>query len=150
MEVAKIAAERVDDGVVAFGIGGDEPAVRRSGLARCSPSRASKACGSRLTPGRLAVRSPSGSDRDRGGAHRPWNSSIEDPVLIRELRNRAIPLEVCISSNVATGAVASLDAQPDPPPLRCGRSPDNQLGRSGMSTRVSPVSTTPGLFRIFG
>jgi adenosine deaminase/aminodeoxyfutalosine deaminase len=38
--------------------------------------------------------------------------SIEDPQLIDELRYRDIPLEISISSNVRTGAVASLAVHP--------------------------------------
>jgi adenosine deaminase len=38
--------------------------------------------------------------------------AIDDPALMRHLRDEDIPLEICISSNVATGAVASLAAHP--------------------------------------
>lgn len=38
--------------------------------------------------------------------------SIEDPALCRELRSRNIPLEISISSNVATGSVESVRAHP--------------------------------------
>ena len=38
--------------------------------------------------------------------------SIEDPLLVRHLSDRGIPLEVSISSNVCTGAVASLAMHP--------------------------------------
>ena len=38
--------------------------------------------------------------------------SIDDPVLVRHLRDRDIPLEISISSNVATGAVTSLAGHP--------------------------------------
>ena len=38
--------------------------------------------------------------------------AIEDPDLLRRLREERIPLEVCITSNVRTGAVASLEAHP--------------------------------------
>lgn len=38
--------------------------------------------------------------------------AIEDPALCRELRDRGIPLEISISSNLATGAVESLEGHP--------------------------------------
>jgi adenosine deaminase len=38
--------------------------------------------------------------------------SAEDPALLDYLRERRIPLEVCISSNVATRAVQGLHAHP--------------------------------------
>jgi adenosine deaminase len=38
--------------------------------------------------------------------------AIDDPSLVRELAARRIPLEVCITSNLATGAVASLAEHP--------------------------------------
>ena len=38
--------------------------------------------------------------------------AVEDPDLMRRLREEQIPLEVCITSNVKTGAVASLAAHP--------------------------------------
>jgi aminodeoxyfutalosine deaminase len=38
--------------------------------------------------------------------------AIEDPVLCRRLRDQRIPLEISVSSNVATGAVASIEAHP--------------------------------------
>ena len=38
--------------------------------------------------------------------------SIEDPALVEHLAARRIPLEVCITSNVRTGAVASLCEHP--------------------------------------
>jgi adenosine deaminase len=40
--------------------------------------------------------------------------SIDDPALVEELAARAIPLEVCPISNVATGAFPSLAAHPFP------------------------------------
>ena len=38
--------------------------------------------------------------------------AIEDPRLVEHLREKNIPLEVCITSNVRTGAVASLAEHP--------------------------------------
>jgi aminodeoxyfutalosine deaminase len=40
--------------------------------------------------------------------------SLEDPVLVARLRQTATPLEVCPTSNVRTGVVASLRAHPLP------------------------------------
>jgi aminodeoxyfutalosine deaminase len=37
---------------------------------------------------------------------------VDDVDLMRRLREEQIPLEVCITSNVKTGAVASLGAHP--------------------------------------
>ena len=38
--------------------------------------------------------------------------AIEDPTLLSHLREKNIPLEICITSNVRTGAVASLEDHP--------------------------------------
>jgi aminodeoxyfutalosine deaminase len=113
MEVAQLAAERVNDGVVAFGIGGDEargPAewfrdafsfARNHGLRLTA--HAGETCGPESVWKALEI----GAERIGHGIH-----SIEDVSLLRELRDRAVPLEICISSNVATGAVPSLAAHP--------------------------------------
>jgi adenosine deaminase/aminodeoxyfutalosine deaminase len=39
-------------------------------------------------------------------------AAVKDPVLMARLREDNVPLEVCISSNVCTGAVPSLDTHP--------------------------------------
>jgi aminodeoxyfutalosine deaminase len=39
-------------------------------------------------------------------------ASAQDPELLRHLSEHAIPLEICVSSNVATGAAASLEEHP--------------------------------------
>ena len=38
--------------------------------------------------------------------------SIEDPKLVAHLRKENIPLEICITSNLATGVVSELAAHP--------------------------------------
>jgi aminodeoxyfutalosine deaminase len=113
MRVAELAAERVRDGVVAFGIGGDEargPAswfggvfdfARRAGLHLTA--HAGETCGPESVRAALEI----GAERIGHGIR-----AIDDPALPRELAERDIPLEVCVSSNVATGAVASLEAHP--------------------------------------
>ncbi len=113
MEVARLAAERAGAGVVAFGIGGDEqrgPAewfadvfrfARESGL-KLAP-HAGETAGPESVWAALAL----GADRIGHGIR-----SIDDPKLVAHLRDRRIPLEVCITSNVRTGSVASLADHP--------------------------------------
>lgn len=113
MRVAELAVERKQDGVVAFGIGGDEargPAEwfrdvfafsKRNGLALVPHA------GETDGPASVWACLELGADRIGHGIR-----SVEDTELMRRLRDDGIPLEVCITSNVCTGAVASLDAHP--------------------------------------
>jgi len=113
MEIAKLTAHYVDDGVVSFGIGGDE--VRGPAAEFREAYRYAKDAGLRLTAHAGETAGPE-SVRDALdiGAERIGHGirAVEDPDLLRRLREEKIPLEVCITSNVRTGAVASLDAHP--------------------------------------
>lgn len=113
MCVAELAAERVDQGVVGFGIGGNEALgpvewffevfefARRRDLHLTI--HAGETVGPESVWGAL-----------RGGAERIGHGirAAEDPALIAHLREQDIPLEICISSNLATGAVLSLRDHP--------------------------------------
>jgi adenosine deaminase/aminodeoxyfutalosine deaminase len=113
MRVAEIAVERRSDGVVAFGIGGDEvngPAewfrevfafAANNGLALVPHA------GETDGPASIWACLEQGARRIGHGIR-----AIDDPELMRRLRDDDIPLEVCITSNVCTGAVSSLQAHP--------------------------------------
>jgi adenosine deaminase/aminodeoxyfutalosine deaminase len=113
MEIAKLTARYVDDGVVSFGVGGDE--VRGPASQFRDAYRYAKDAGLRLTAHAGETDGP-GSVRDALdiGAERIGHGirAVEDRDLLRRLRDERIPLEVCITSNVRTGAVASLEAHP--------------------------------------
>jgi len=111
--VLAVAKELRRDGVVAFGLGGDEergPAEWFGGLYRdAREAGLHLTCHAGETAGPHSVRQAVdiGARRIGHGIR-----SIDDPELLRILRERDIPLEVCPSSNVCTGAVASLSAHP--------------------------------------
>jgi adenosine deaminase/aminodeoxyfutalosine deaminase len=113
MEVAQLAAARTGRGVIGFGIGGDEergPAAwfgevykfaRRSGLHLTA--HAGESAGPESVWGALEL----GAERIGHGVR-----AIDDPVLVKHLREHGIPLEISITSNLVTGVIGSLDEHP--------------------------------------
>jgi len=105
--------DRRDDGVVAFGIGGDEargPAEQFAEVYRfCRENGLHLTCHAGETVGPESVRAALAIGAERIGH---GISAINDPNLLAELRERDIPLEICPTSNICTGAVASLDVHP--------------------------------------
>lgn len=113
-DVAKWAARYRSDGVVAFGMGGDEAAApaewfvevyrqaRQAGL--------HTVCHAGETVGPESVRAAVellGAERIGHGL-----SAIGDPGVSTLLRERRIPLEVCPSSNAATGVLKRFENYP--------------------------------------
>jgi aminodeoxyfutalosine deaminase len=113
MEVARLASRYAGDGAVSFGIGGDE----LSGHVRDfrDAYRYAKDAGLHLT---AHAGETGGPDSIRGaleiGAERIGHGirAVDDPVLMRHLRDQQIPLEISITSNVRTGAVGSFGDHP--------------------------------------
>ena len=113
MQVARFAVERREDGVVAFGIGGDEaraPAEMFADVYRfCRENGLHTTCHAGETVGPESIRAALAIGAERIGH---GISAVNDPALMAELRSRDIPLEICPTSNVCTGAVPSLDVHP--------------------------------------
>jgi adenosine deaminase/aminodeoxyfutalosine deaminase len=113
MRVVEIAGELREEGVVSFGIGGDE--IRGAARDFDEVFAAARDRGLRLTAHAGETDGPRSIwEALRIGAERIGHGirAIEDPELLRHLRDRAIPLEICVTSNIATGAVARLEDHP--------------------------------------
>lgn len=122
LEVARWAVANQDQGIIALGLGGPEidnppelfsaafDLAREGGLA--SLPHAGETEGPASIWGALdalrAVRIGHGV------------RCLEDPALVRELRERQIPLDVCPSSNVCLGVAPSLEEHPLPRLLEAG------------------------------
>lgn len=113
VRVAELAIEYCEEGVVGFGIGGNEntgPAgwfrdifsqIRDQGLAILPHA------GETVGPDSVWSCVNMGATRIGHGFR-----SAEDPELMEHLREHNIPLEICLTSNVRTGSVASIEEHP--------------------------------------
>jgi aminodeoxyfutalosine deaminase len=112
-KVAELAAERVDQGVVAFGIGGSEergPAEwfgDAFAFAKSAGLRLTAHAGESMGPESVWAALGLGAERIGHGI-----AAARDPELMRHLRERDIPLEICITSNLVTGVVARVEDHP--------------------------------------
>jgi aminodeoxyfutalosine deaminase len=119
---ADVATRLRPDGLVSFGLGGPEVGVPRGQFKPYFD--AARAIGLHSVPHAGETTGPStiwdslqllGAERIGHGT-----SATEDPVLLQYLAEHQIALEVCPTSNVATRAVASLQAHPLPAMVEAG------------------------------
>lgn len=113
LQVARLAVERASGGVVAFGIGGIEalgPAewftdvfrfVKEHGL------HVTAHAGETAGPESVWSALRAGAERIGHGFR-----AVEDPALVEYLAEHDIPLEICLSSNLALKLVPDLAAHP--------------------------------------
>jgi adenosine deaminase/aminodeoxyfutalosine deaminase len=112
-KVAELAVRYRDRNVVGFGIGGDErragPELFRDVYAYCADhglrltAHAGETAGPESIWGALNLK----VDRIGHGV-----TAIEDPELIEELSQRQIPVEICLTSNIRTGACKAILEHP--------------------------------------
>ena len=113
MQVAVLAAERVNEGVVALGIGGSEERGPASwfkdvfAFARNAGLHLHAHAGESMGPESIWDALALGAERIGHGI-----AAVRDPALLRHLRERDIPLEICITSNLVTGVVKRIEDHP--------------------------------------
>jgi aminodeoxyfutalosine deaminase len=111
--VFDLAADRVDDGVVAIGLGGFEAGTPASDFAELYQRARDRGLHTVCHAGET-TNAENVWDALSIGAERIGHGirAIEDPRLLAHLREKNIPLEICITSNLRTGAVATLEDHP--------------------------------------
>jgi aminodeoxyfutalosine deaminase len=113
LPVAKFAVERREDGVLAFGLGGAEakgPAeLFRDVFAYARDRGLHLVCHAGETTGPESVWAALSIGAERIGH---GIAAARDPALLAKLRESNVPLEICISSNVCTRVVESLEDHP--------------------------------------
>ncbi len=136
MEVARWAARMKDEDVVAFGMGGDElslPAEDFRGVydfIRDHSLHALVHAGEVGGPSevRKAVEVLGAERIDHGIA------AVRDSALMEMLKDRRVPLDICLMSNLRTGALARLTGRSD---ARIADHPLAKLFRRGLSVDIS-------------
>jgi adenosine deaminase/aminodeoxyfutalosine deaminase len=113
MQVAALARDRADQGVVALGIGGSEergPASWFQDVFRFASNAGlhlTAHAGESMGPESIWAALALGAERIGHGI-----AAVRDEALMRHLREHDIPLEICITSNLVTGVVQRIEDHP--------------------------------------
>jgi adenosine deaminase len=152
VEAARLAARRSGDGVVAFGLAGDE--TRQATASFAEAFAIARDAGLIPAPhaGELVGPDSVRAALDVLGARRIAHGirAVEDPALLARLAAEGTVLDVCPTSNVALGVVASLSAHPLPRLLRAGvrctlNADDPLLFGAGLSQEYETARTALAL-----
>lgn len=122
VETAHLAARRAGDGVVSFGLAGDEARYPPEPFAKAFAIARDAGLISAPHAGELAGPASVRAALDVLGARRIAHGvrAVEDPVLVARLAAEGVVLDVCPTSNVALGVVGSLSDHPLPLLLQAG------------------------------
>ena len=142
-EVARTAVRHRDEGVVAFGMGGDELAVPAEEFRPVYDFARSHGLHSLVHAGEIGGPEEVRRAIELLGAERIGHgiASALDSALMALLAERGLPLEVCPASNLRTGALGKLRGNP-----RAGlrEHPVAELFRAGVPVTLS--TDDPGMF----
>lgn len=143
MRVAQIAPQYKNQGVVAFGMGGDELALPAAAFREAYDFAAEQGLHRLVHAGEMGGPQEVRDAIELLGAERIGHgiAAIHDPGLLELLAGRRIPLEVCPTSNVCTGALARQLARES---AEIGEHPLPALFRRGVPVVLS--SDDPAMF----
>lgn len=143
MEAARFAAELRGEGVVAYGIGGDELAIPAAEFRSVFEFAAAAGLRRLAHAGEIGGPQSVREALDLLGAERIGHgiAVARDPALAALLREQSIPLEICPTSNLRTGALAR---QLGRPRAALSDHPLPDLLRSGVPLSVS--TDDPAMF----
>ena len=110
MDVARLAAQMKSEGVVAFGLGGDEESLPAADFCKVYDYAAAEGLHRLAHAGEMAGPQAVRDAIEVLGAERIGHgiAAIRDEKLMAILIERGIPLEICPASNLRTGALAKL------------------------------------------
>jgi adenosine deaminase len=138
MEVARLAAQMKSAGVVAFGLGGDEESLPAPDFRKVFDYAAAEGLHRVAHAGEMGGPQSVRDAIEILGAERIGHgiSAIHDESLMNLLIERQIPLEICPTSNLRTGALAKLLA------TKLSVSDRNEFDKA--STSQAPASLRQG------